>query len=308
LFGSRFACAQAAIFFAKPYSINAYDEQVELDAPLTIDELDKSINQANMNSAPGIDGLSNKFLKKYWRFFRTALLKYCHHCFEKNELTANFSSASIKLIPKKGEISQLNLTYWRPISLLSNMYKIISRALNNRLNKIVNRICSRAQKGFNDSRFTQECLINVIETIQHCNNNNISGAVVAVDMAKAFDTLAHGFLEQVFQFFNMGPSLRRWLSLLGTKRTACIILDDNSYSRNFKLDRGRAQGDNISPDTFNFGDQILIFRIELDPNIAGVWQHFQIPPVVPIGPVRDPVPGPQIIMENNNNFFIVPNS
>ncbi len=255
------------------------NEKMQLDLPLSIEELDLSISKANMNSAPGIDGLSNKFLKKYWVFFRTALFRYCNCCFENSELTANFLSASIKLIPKKGDATDLK--NWRPISLLSNMYKIISRAINNRLNKVVNRICSRSQKGFNDSRYTQECLINVIETINHCNRNGISGAVVAVDMAKAFDTLSHGYLEQVFSFFNMGPYIRKWLSLLGTKQTACIILNDNSYSRNFQLGRGSAQGDNISPNTFNFGDQILIFKIELDPNIAGIWRNFQIPPLVP---------------------------
>jgi hypothetical protein len=156
---------------------------------------------------------------------------------------------------------------------------------------VVNRICSRAQKGFNDSRFTQECLINVLETIRHCNNNNISGAVVVVDMAKAFDTLSHGYLEEVFKFFRMGTGIRRWLRILGTNRTACIILDDYSYSRNFRLGRGAAQGDNISPDCFNFGDQILIFKIELDPQISGVWQNFQIPPVLnPAPPPPPPLP------------------
>jgi hypothetical protein len=64
---------------------------------------------------------------------------------------------------------------------------------------------------------------------------------------------------------------------LGTGRTACIVLDDCSYSRNFDLERGRAQGDNISPNTFNFGDQILILKIELDPRISAVWQHLQAP-------------------------------
>ena len=53
------------------------------------------------------------------------------------------------------------------------MYKILSRALNNRLNLIVNRVCSRAQKGFNEARYTQEVLINVIETIAHCNTNGV---------------------------------------------------------------------------------------------------------------------------------------
>ncbi len=139
-----------------------------------------------------------------------------------------FVSCSPKYIIKKKK-------NWRPISLLSNMYKIISRAINNRLNTVVNRICSRAQKGFNNQRFTQECLINVIETIQHCHRSNVKGALVAVDMAKAFDTLSHSFLREVFSFFNFGPNIIRWLRLLGENRTACLLLDNGKYSRSFEL-------------------------------------------------------------------------
>jgi hypothetical protein len=94
----------------------------------------------------------------------------------------------------------------------------------------------------------------VIETISYCNANNIPGAIVAVDMAKDFDTLSHRFLREVFRFFNLGPVIIDWLTLLGENRTACLLLDDGTYSRNFRLDRGRAQGDNISPNTFNFAD------------------------------------------------------
>jgi hypothetical protein len=99
-------------------------------------------------------------------------------------------------------------------------------------------------------------------------------------MAKAFDTLSHGFLREVFRFFNFGPNIINWLRLLGENRTACILLDNGDYSRSFELGRGRAQGDNISPNTFNFGEQILIFKIELDPSITGVWKNFVIPPHV----------------------------
>ncbi len=80
-------------------------------------------------------------------------------------------------------------------------------------------------------------------------------------MAKAFDTLSHGFMNEVFRFLNFGPNLIRWLKLYGENR---IILDNNEYSRPFNLERCRAQGDNISPNTFNFVDQILIWKIELD--------------------------------------------
>jgi hypothetical protein len=206
-------------------------------------------------------------------------LNYANFCFEAGRLTTNFRSASIKLIPKKGDLTSIK--NWRPISLLSNLYKILLRAINARLNSIVNRVCSRAQKGFNSQRYTQEVLINVMETIRYCNNCNIAGAVVAVDMAKAFDTLWHNFLREVFKFFGMGPNIIRWLTLLGENRQACLLLDDGTYSRNFPLGRGRAQGDNISPNTFNFADQILIFKIELDPVFRGIVKNLHPSPEVP---------------------------
>jgi hypothetical protein len=114
------------------------------------------------------------------------------------------------------------------------------------------------------------------------------GGVIAVDMAKAFDTLSQGFMTEVFKFLNFGPDLIRWLRLYGENCTACIILDNNEYSKSFNLEWSRAQGDNISPNTFNFADQILIWKIELDPNITGVWQNFLVP---------------QEIEFNNNSFF-----
>jgi hypothetical protein len=89
-------------------------------------------------------------------------------------------------------------------------------------------------------------------------------------MAKAFDSLSHCFLEKVYKFFNFGPSIIKWLSLLGNERVACINLDNGNNTKFFRLGRGRPQGDNISPNTFNFAEQILIFKIELDPVIKKI--------------------------------------
>jgi Reverse transcriptase (RNA-dependent DNA polymerase) len=235
------------------------DEAERLDQPLTIVELDNAVNKCRTRSAPGMDGFSNYLIKKIWAYLRYPLFNYAIHCYNTGTLTQNFRSARIKLIPKKGDTSKLN--NWRPISLLSNFYKIISRAINTRLNKVVNRICSRAQKGYNSARYAQEVLINVWEQIRYCKNNNIKAAVVAIDMAKAFDTLSHDYLDKVYKFFGFGPSMQRWLSLLGNNREACIALEDGNNSPYFKLETGRPQGDNISPNTFNFGAQILIFKI-----------------------------------------------
>ena len=47
---------------------------------------------------------------------------------EKEELYPNLRTASIKLIPKKGDCTQI-----KNISLLSNLYKIFLKAFANRL-------------------------------------------------------------------------------------------------------------------------------------------------------------------------------
>ncbi|MFO0002522.1 MAG: reverse transcriptase domain-containing protein, partial [bacterium] len=89
------------------------------------------------------------------------------------KLNPSFRTASIKLIPKKGDTTRLK--NWRPISLLSCLYKVTSRALNNRLKVASGFIFSRAQKGFTKNIHIQEVLINVIEMIAHCNEYQIPG-------------------------------------------------------------------------------------------------------------------------------------
>jgi hypothetical protein len=43
--------------------------------------------------------------------------------------------------------------------------------------------------------------------------------------------------------------------------------DDGTYSKKINLNSGRAQGDGPSPLQYNFGEQILLLKIELDPGI-----------------------------------------
>ncbi len=68
-----------------------------------IDELDFSVKKVKKNSAPGGDGISNRFILKNWNLLRVPLFKYATTCFEKGTLTNNFRSANVILIPKKGD-------------------------------------------------------------------------------------------------------------------------------------------------------------------------------------------------------------
>jgi exonuclease III len=93
------------------------EEAALLDRPLSLQELDKAVRECKSRTAPGIDGFSNEFIKKHWQIFRYPLLEYAHACFRKGALTDSFSTGTIRLIPKKGNLSQIK--NWRPITLLN---------------------------------------------------------------------------------------------------------------------------------------------------------------------------------------------
>jgi hypothetical protein len=116
------------------------NEKQRLDQEISREELNIALYGANCKSAAGIDGISSKFIKRYWEFFRDPLYKYAKCVFAKGRLTWSFKTAIIKLIPKKGLATDIKK--WRPISLLSCMYKVLSRAVNNRLKSVVNRFTS----------------------------------------------------------------------------------------------------------------------------------------------------------------------
>ena len=145
-----------------------YHRQSEknLDRDLSEIELDKALESANTKSAPGIDGFTYTFIRKFWNIYRQPLFQCAKTALENQTLLYSFLTAQIKLIPKKGDPKKIG--NWRPISLLSNFYKIISRAINNILKDVSNRILSRAQKGFNNKRVIQETIINTLETVDYC--------------------------------------------------------------------------------------------------------------------------------------------
>jgi hypothetical protein len=84
-------------------------------------------------------------------------------------------------------------------------------------------------------------------------------------------------MSAVFKFFGFGEYFPKILNTIGTGRSAAIIFEDGTLSKNFNLETGRTQGDGPSPLLYNMGEQILLLKIELDPSISSVYQHQLIP-------------------------------
>jgi exonuclease III len=239
-----------------------------LDEDITLNELNLAIKDMSTKSAGGPDGVGVPVLKKFWYLFQKPLGHYCRDMMRLEKLSPGFLTSAIKLIPKKGDTTKIK--NWRPISLLNVSYKIISKAINNRLKKVSGTILSRAQKGFTNNRYIQECIINILESIAFCTETNSQGFLLAIDQAKAFDTVDHKFIKEVYKFFGFGDRFIKMLEITMTGRNACILFDDGEYSGRIILGTGFTQGNGPSPLLFNFCQQILIFKIEFNPLVKAI--------------------------------------
>jgi hypothetical protein len=143
----------------------------------------------------------------------------------------------------------------------------------------MDKITAVGQKGYSTKRYCQEVVISILEGISKCKSSNIKGAVVSLDIKKAFDSISNTYLESCLRFFNFGEKFIGVIKLLCTNRKASIILGQNRCGKSFRLERGNAQGDTISPFLFNIGYQILLLKINTDLQI----ESFLDLPALPAG-------------------------
>jgi hypothetical protein len=78
----------------------------------------------------------------------------------------------------------------------------------NRLKEYMDKLTPTAPKGYSSTQQCQEVLISVLDIISKCKNARKRGAVLSLDIRKAFDTVSHQFLSKVLDFFNFGPYIK----------------------------------------------------------------------------------------------------
>lgn len=74
---------------------------------------------------------------------------------------------------------------------------------------------------------------------------------------------------KVLDFFNFGPSIRKWIKLFYTNTESCVIINGH-MSEWFFLHRGCRQGDALSPYLFILCAEILAILLRNNDNIKGL--------------------------------------
>jgi hypothetical protein len=225
-----------------------------------MEELKKSLDTSNMSSCPGWDGISYKCLAQLWQYIKLPMLNMANESFREGILSSTLRTGMLKLIPKGKNNTRVE--DWRPISLLSTSYKIISGVVAARLEKTLPHIIGRSQKGFLKYKNMGTVLHNVLDGINESWVEGEQMGVLLVDFVKAFDSVEHEYIRKCLEDFNLGPVLIGMVMTLLKDRKASVNMG-SMYSQTFDINRGTPQGDRSSPYIFIICLEILLIKIEM---------------------------------------------
>ena len=172
------------------------------------------------------------------------------------------------LLEKAGK-DQLQVTSWRPLSLLNCDGKIYAKFLANRTYKVIDKLISEDQTGFLKGRYIGENLLDLLTTIDYCNFKHIPAAIVSLDLEKAFDKVNWEAIIKILEIFNFGPAYCHMVRMLYSGTSSCTI--NNGYtSEFFPLERALRQGCPYSPPAFLLIAEILALKIKQNEEIKGI--------------------------------------
>ena len=153
-----------------------------------------------------------------------------------------------KVIPIHKKGSLLSLGNYRPISLLSNLNKILEKLVHSRLFDFFedSQALYFLQFGFRKKHSTIHALIEITESVRRALDNGMVACGVFLDLQKAFDTVNHDILLAKLDHYGVrGTSLNWFRSYLSGRKQFVSILGFESDTKDIK--HGVPQGSVLGP-------------------------------------------------------------
>ena len=111
-----------------------------------------ALNNMAPNKTLGNDGLSKESYLAFFDLLGPKLLEYVNKVFSLGEFSTSQRQAVVTLV-ERSQNDKRYIKNWRPISLLNDDFKIVSKVLVTRLKKVISNLVSSDQTPYVPGRY-----------------------------------------------------------------------------------------------------------------------------------------------------------
>ena len=168
--------------FFKPDNITPLSQEDKLacENPISTNECLIALKEFASNKTPGTDGFTTKFHKFFWPELCTEMIASFNYAFHSGSLSISQKRGIISLIPKKDKDTSL-LENLRPITLLNTDYKILTKVIAKRLEKLLPKIINPDQTGYVKGRYIGENVRLIQDIMFYTKRINSPGIAIFLD-------------------------------------------------------------------------------------------------------------------------------
>ena len=104
-----------------------------MDAPITMEDIEKAVKMGKSNKAPGIDGINSDFLKIMWQTIKQDIHSIMSEMFMNGTITDDQKKGILVCIQKRSD--PRSMQDYRTLTLLNADYKLLTRLIANRIHQ-----------------------------------------------------------------------------------------------------------------------------------------------------------------------------
>ena len=119
------------------------DERLSLEKEFTKEEVIQVLREMEGDKAPSPDGFTMAFFHKCWSVVEKDVMDFFDYFYRHSVFERSMNASFLTLIPMK--CNAVNIKDFRPISLVGNEYKLLSKVLANRLRVILDNFISNSK-------------------------------------------------------------------------------------------------------------------------------------------------------------------